>query len=73
LTPDQGAAYVPLLCVPTNVAGAAPGAEAHPDQLLCYRIRGSKPTATSVALENELGAGTYELRKRLELCLPTVP
>jgi cysteine-rich repeat protein len=61
------------LCVPTNVDGGAPGAESHPDELLCYRIRGSKLAATSVALQNDLGAGTYELRKRLELCLPTVP
>ena len=61
------------LCVPTDVAGTDPGAGEHPDQLLCYRIRGSRFAPTSVSLENELGAGSYALRKRLELCLPAAP
>ena len=62
------------LCMPTDVAGTDPGAAAlGGTQLVCYRARGSSLAATNVSLENELAAGSYDLRKRLELCLPTVP
>jgi len=62
------------LCVPANKNDEAPGAENHPDHLICYRIRqtGGARFASQGPLfvANQFGSETVDARRPQELCVP---
>jgi hypothetical protein len=65
-----------MLCVPVNMANADPGAEAHPDLLMCYRVTPVRGTpafekVAPVFVANELQQGTLDVPRPVELCVPT--
>jgi hypothetical protein len=65
-----------MLCLPTDVAGGAVGTEAHPDFLMCYKVKpvvGSPRfrKVTPVFVANEFGVRTLDAPKAQELCVPT--
>ncbi len=64
------------LCVPTDKNGESPGAESHPDLLLCYAIARAHGAAafakrTPVYVANQLGPATLTVRTPAELCVPS--
>jgi hypothetical protein len=61
------------LCVPVDKNGETPGAQEHPDELLCYRTRsrGSLPT-TGVQLNDQFGPQQERIRQRREFCVPSL-
>ena len=62
------------LCVPADKNGEEPGAEGHPDHLLCYQIREtSRPRFarhSPLFTRNQFGAETLDAKKPAELCVP---
>ena len=65
------------LCLPTDKNGETPGAENHPEHLMCYRIRVSKPVTrirgTQVIVNNQFGQESYRLSgSRREFCVPSL-
>ena len=64
------------LCVPVNKRNESPGAENHPDDLLCYSLRQtSEPRFTKVTplfVNNQFGPLTIDARRPRELCVPAV-
>jgi hypothetical protein len=60
------------LCVPTNVDGAAPGAEGHADSLTCYKAKAVSPFAGArLYTGNHFSSDALDLRKVMEVCLPS--
>src|SRR5262249_30018776 len=60
------------LCAPADKNGESPGAEDHPDHLLCYRTKNSTGLATTgVFLNNQFGQQSYSLSQRREFCVPS--
>ena len=60
------------LCTPVDVNGADPGAPSHPDDLLCYRIKGPRFTrVTPIFVNNEFLSGRLDAFKPAELCVPS--
>jgi len=59
------------LCAPADKNGESPGAETHPDHLMCYRTRSAGgPPPTQVFIHNQFGPQTYLLgNTRRELCV----
>lgn len=65
------------LCAPVNKNDEEPGAESHPDHLLCYTIKraaGSPPfvTVSPIFVNNQFGPLTLDARKPAELCVPSL-
>ena len=60
------------LCLPTNLNNQSPGAEAHGERLLCYRITGAPSAVGRAYTNNEFGPGVIYPRARHELCVPSV-
>lgn len=62
------------LCAPVNKNNEAPGAETHPQYLLCYQVRQtSQPPFTTVSplfVADQFGPQTLDARKLAELCVP---
>jgi cysteine-rich repeat protein len=63
------------LCVPLNKNGETPGAQNHPNHLVCYQV---KPTSlpkfaavTSLFTHNQFGSATIDAKKPAELCVPS--
>jgi hypothetical protein len=66
------------LCVPADKNGEAPGAESHPDLLVCYALKaaaGAAPFApvSPVLTADQLGPLALTVRKPMELCVPASP
>jgi len=64
------------LCVPTDKNGESPGAENHPDHVMCYAIKRAQSSAafatvTPVYVANQLGPATLTVRTPSELCVPS--
>lgn len=63
------------LCAPTNKNNEEPGAESHPDQLMCYRIAQSSlpkfATVPGLFTNNQFGPERLDARVPAELCVPT--
>jgi len=64
------------LCAPTDKNSEAPGAENHPDHLMCYRVRQTSlpkfATVSPLFVSNQFGPLTLDARKPVELCVPAV-
>ncbi len=64
------------LCLPTNKNAEEPGAENHPDHLMCYRIRQtSLPKFVKVPgifTNNQFSPGRLDARKPAEVCVPSL-
>jgi len=65
-----------MLCIPVNRDDLAPGAETHPDLLMCYKATAVRGTprftkVTPVFVTNPLQQGTLEAPLPRELCVPT--
>jgi hypothetical protein len=62
------------VCVPTNKNGESPGAENHPDHLVCYQIRQTSVPAfapqSPLFVRNQFGDETLDAIKPRELCVP---
>ncbi len=62
------------LCVPADKNGESPGAENHPDHLLCYQIKQtSMPRFAPVGglyTNNQFGPERIDAKKPRELCVP---
>jgi hypothetical protein len=62
------------LCVPANKNGEEPGAESHPDHLLCYQVKQTDAprfqTRTPVFTRNQFGPETLDAITPRELCVP---
>jgi hypothetical protein len=62
-----------MLCAPTNKNGENPGAEDHPDHLLCYKVRGGGGLKfLDVFINNQFGQQTYQLKQRRQFCVPSL-
>jgi hypothetical protein len=61
------------LCAPVNKRNEAPGAELHPQFLLCYKVKASAPfTTKEVWLGNQFGPlNDLALVRRQEFCVPS--
>jgi hypothetical protein len=65
------------LCAPTDKRGENPGAETHPDHLLCYqaKLRKEAPKFSRVSpvyVHDQFGTETLDVVKPLELCVPSL-
>jgi hypothetical protein len=64
------------LCLPADKRNESPGAENHPDHLLCYSIRQrSTPRFSRVSplfINNQFGPLTVDARRPNELCVPAL-
>jgi hypothetical protein len=60
------------LCVPANKNDEAPGADNHPVNLLCYKVRERVFPTLSVFTNNQFGSEKPTLIHRRELCVPAV-
>jgi hypothetical protein len=62
------------LCVPADKNGETPGAESHPDELVCYDLRVSDRARFEVNspffVLNQFGRDILRLRKPQQLCVP---
>ena len=64
-----------LLCAPVNKNGEDPTAATHPSHLACYQVKqaGTKFTkSTGVAVANQFGAETLDVKQPSLLCVPAV-
>ena len=60
------------LCAPADKNGENPGAENHPDHLLCYQIKSrQKFQERDTFLNNQFGQQRFEVRGRDLLCVPS--
>src|SRR5262249_33647463 len=60
------------LCAPADKNGESPGAENHPDHLLCYDIKSrQKFQDRDTFLNNQFGEQRFEVRGRDLLCVPS--
>jgi hypothetical protein len=60
------------LCAPADKNGENPGAENHPDHLLCYEIKSrNKFSDQDTFLNNQFGEQQFEVRERGLLCVPS--
>jgi hypothetical protein len=61
------------LCAPTDKNGEDPGAEDHPDHLLCFQVKGHKGIGRpAVYLNNQFGEQSGRMRgHRHEFCVPS--
>jgi predicted outer membrane repeat protein len=64
------------LCAPADKNGESPGAELHPEHLLCYRVKTARgepkhSKVLGIHLRNQLAALRMETRKASELCVPS--
>ncbi len=58
------------LCVATNQNDEEPGAEQHPEQLLCYQVKlASSFTALGAYLANHFSSDTLEVKKPFDVCV----
>ncbi len=61
-------------CAPANKNGEAPGAESHPDYLMCYQVRQtSLPKFTPLSpvyVDHQFGPETLAVKRPMELCVP---
>lgn len=64
------------LCLPTNKNNEEPGAETHPDHLMCYQIKQTSlprfVTAPGLFTNNQFGSERLDAKNPAELCVPTV-
>lgn len=62
------------LCAPANKRNEEPGAELHPDHLLCYKVKAPAPFAQKqVWLGNQFGPhNQLTLIRRQEFCVPSL-
>jgi hypothetical protein len=64
------------LCLPANKRNEEPGAENHPDHLMCYGIKQtSQPlftTQSPLFINNQFGPLTLDAKRPLELCVPAL-
>ena len=62
------------LCVPANKNGEEPGAESHPDHLVCYAIRDRGPARFTprqgLFVHDQFGPLTIDAKRPRELCVP---
>ncbi len=63
------------LCVATNKNNEEPGAENHPDHLMCYKVRQTNlprfVTVPGLYLNNQFGPHRLDAKKPAEVCLPS--
>ena len=61
------------LCLPADVDGASPGAEADPVALACFKVtaRPGPPGRDGVHTHDAVGPAVLRLKKPAELCLPS--
>src|SRR5262249_8062244 len=63
------------LCVATDKNGEEPGAETHPDHLLCYKAKDiTQPkfsARTGLFVNNQFGPGRRDAVRIRELCVPS--
>jgi hypothetical protein len=67
------------LCVPADQDGETPGAEAHPDDLLCYKAKLAKAKprqqnhagSSGLFVNDAFGPARSDTRKPKELCVPS--
>jgi hypothetical protein len=61
-------------CAPVDKNGEAPGAETHPDYLMCYQVKQtSLPKFAPVSplfVNHQFGPETFTAQKPMELCIP---
>jgi hypothetical protein len=61
------------LCAPADKNQENPGAQNHPDHLLCYKVKSTSQIGDIVkTIENQFGAGSLRLIHRRELCVPSL-
>jgi hypothetical protein len=61
------------LCAPANKNNENPGAQNHPDHLLCYKTKTTTQFGDIVKpIENQFGQTTLRLIHRRELCVPSL-
>src|SRR5207249_3427595 len=64
------------LCAPVDKRGEDPGAENHPNYLMCYGIKQTSlplfTTQSPLFVNNQFGPLTLDARKPLELCVPAL-
>jgi len=66
-----------MLCAPANKLNEAPGAENHPNYLMCFKVRRTKGSVkftkkSPVYTSNQFGAQTLDLKRPAELCVPAL-
>lgn len=61
-----------LLCAPSSKNGEDPTAPAHPNHLLCYKIKTTPFGSVDVSLGNQFGPDQRTLIHRRELCVPAL-
>jgi hypothetical protein len=61
------------LCAPADKNGENPGAQNHPDHLLCYKTKTQTQFGDVVkSIDNQFGQTTLRLIHRRELCVPSL-
>src|SRR6185369_1399596 len=61
------------LCAPANKNGENPGAQNHPDHLLCYKAKTQTQFGDVVKpIQNQFGQSSLRLIHRRELCVPSL-
>ena len=66
-----------MLCAPTDMNNTAPGAEAHTEHLMCYKVRAVRGApkftkVTPVFATDHLGVETLDVISRQEICVPSL-
>ena len=59
------------LCAPVNKNSEDPSAPQHPDHLMCYQVRGPRPSQKTVFTDNQFGPDSFEFFGPRELCVPS--
>jgi hypothetical protein len=64
------------LCAPVNKNNEEPGAENHPDHLMCYLVKQTSlpkfATISGINVNNQFGPETLDAKKPAELCVPAL-
>jgi hypothetical protein len=60
------------LCTPVDKNGESPGAEKHPEHLLCYRTRVNTFGTTTAFVENQFGPQQWSVLRRTDFCVPSL-
>jgi hypothetical protein len=62
------------LCAPVNKNGETPGADTHPNHLVCYQVKQTSlpkfATIASLFVHDQFGPGKLDAKKPAELCVP---
>jgi hypothetical protein len=59
------------LCIPSNKNNESPGAESHPQSLLCYRTTKVPLGPVTPTVRDQFGVKNVDLLRRTEFCVPS--